>query len=138
MVSLRSFGLFMALLPVCSMSGVAMARPVEKVTIEAVGQTWNKGDEHLCDVFRPTVVQVKRYFSRAYPVDHYWFPKKFFSPCYAAGTVRFSDGSSGKWKLGSGGVAEIVWDINGRTIVYYEKNGWHDPMHGMYDDGGDE
>lgn len=114
----------------------AHARSVTKIVIEATGLSEISDIVHTCEVFKPTKAQLRRYFSRAYPVDHYWRPKKFYSPCHARGTVEFSDGNSGAWYVSSSGLGEILWTVKGRTIVFYPSNGWRDPFVGMYDDEG--
>jgi hypothetical protein len=58
--------------------------------------------------------------------DHY-------SPCYAIGTVTFSDRSSGDWVIYSGGTASLTWSLGQDKVnLFYEPNQWHDPFAGMY------
>lgn len=123
-------------LAACLMALPVHARSVKKIVIDATGLSEINNTSHVYESFRPTMAQLRRYFSRAYPVDHYWRPKKFYSPCYATGTVEFSGGNSAAWSVSSSGLAEVVWSIKGRTIVFYPSNGWHDPFAGMYDDEG--
>ncbi len=112
----------------------AHAREVKSIAIEAIGLSRLDEMAEPCRKFRPTVAQVKRYFSRAYPVDAIYYSKKFWSPCWAEGTIEFADGNRGRWRLNSGGVAYLQWSHSGEVILYHKANGWHDPFREGYDD----
>jgi hypothetical protein len=45
-----------------------------------------------CETFRPTLKQVKRFFSRAIPIDSHLAVDDWYSPCYSEGTVIFKGG----------------------------------------------
>lgn len=127
-----------AALGFCILSALAphsYARGVKNVVVDSVGLSDIKGEaERACKAFKPTESQIRAYFSKAYPVDGFWSTNKFYSPCYAKGTVEFSDGNAGQWILTSSGIAELTWNLNGRVVLYREKNGWSDPFRGMYGD----
>jgi hypothetical protein len=130
-----------AALALCILSTLtthSYARGVKKVVMESAGLSDIKGvAEEACKAFKPTASQIRAYFSRAYPVDGFWATDKFNSPCHAKGVVEFSDGNAGSWILTSSGITELTWNLNGRVVLYHEKNGWSDPFRGMYD-GPDE
>jgi hypothetical protein len=116
------------------MSPVAHARAVKAVTIDAVGLSRLEEMAQECKKFRPSVKLVKRYFSRAYPVDAIYYSKKFWSPCWASGTIEYADGNRGKWRLSSGGAAYLEWSHSGEVILYFKNNGWQDPFGSGYDE----
>jgi hypothetical protein len=87
----------------------------------------------MCKGFRPTVPQIKRFFLRAYPVESYMITTERYSPCYAGGTITFSDNSQGDWWLYSGGTATIHWNGGDSVdLLYKRRNGWRDPFAGGY------
>jgi len=104
--------------------------------IEETGRNIDTQDTFLtehCKAFKPTVNQVKRYFSKAYPVDGYVHTHERYSPCYATGKVKFSDNSSGTFQLSSGGTALLTWSRSEDTVrLLYKRNEWHDPFACMY------
>ncbi|MET1536273.1 hypothetical protein, partial [Burkholderia sola] len=83
---------------------------------------------NACIKFRPTVKQVRNFFSRAYPVEGYMFSHERYSPCYASGTLKFDGGSSGRWDLSSSGVATFIFTRGDAVTLYYKNNKWHDPF----------
>lgn len=113
-------------------SNLASARSVSELKIEESGRTLDPNTAEGCEKFKPTTTQVKRYFSRAYPVEHHMITTTRYSPCYAKGTITFSDDSMGTWILYSGGTATIDWNRGRSVDLLYRKNGWHDPFAGMY------
>ncbi|SFB98384.1 hypothetical protein SAMN05216321_102382 [Cupriavidus sp. OV038] len=126
----------------CMTAALCSARDVRKVVIEEVGQSLPDGDPRtaeLCKRFRPTVTQVKNFFSKIYPVQARKVLHDYYSPCYATGTVVFGDSSTGAWSLYSGGTATLVWTHGGdKVYVYYGKNKWYDPFactYGLEDEG---
>lgn len=112
------------------------ARKVTHVTVERTGLYESSTDPTIpreCAKFRPTVSQVKKFFSKAYPVERYVLLHSRYSSCYAQGSVEFSDGHFGKWKLFSGGVADLEFNRGDSVVMFYGKNGWFDPFKGGYD-----
>lgn len=111
-------------------------RTVKRVVMEETGLNIDTEDAFLtehCKSFKPTASQVKRYFSRAYPVDGYIHTHERYSPCYATGEVKFSDNSSGTFQLSSGGAALLTWSKSQDTVrLLYKRNPWYDPFACMY------
>jgi hypothetical protein len=109
-----------------SYSSLSNARGVKSVTIEEVG----KSSMEECSQFRPTEKQVKRFFSRAVPVQSRLVIDDWYSPCHADGTIVFTGGGSGKWRLYSGGTATLTWSTGSDVVYLYNgrNNGWHDPF----------
>lgn len=102
--------------------------------MESVGLSDIEGTaKEACKAFKPTTLQIREYFTYAYPVDGLWSTNKFYSPCHAKGVVEFFDGNAGQWILTSSGVAELTWNLNGQVVLYRAKNGWRDPFRGMYE-----
>jgi len=109
----------------------SLARSVVTVVIDEVGQNAEENDRNLtvgCKAFAPTVSQVRRYFLKAYPVESHVLTTERYSPCYATGTVEFSDHSSGRFQLYSGGTATLFWSRGGSVDLLYKQNRWHDPL----------
>ncbi|WP_175688807.1 hypothetical protein [Burkholderia anthina] len=125
----------------CIPAAICEAREVRTVTIERSGQASNTNDlsaRDACRKFVPTAMQVKRFFSRAAPIDGKFVAHDYYSPCHVDGTVSFPDGSSGRWRIYSGGTASLTWASDERTIYLYNgrHNGWHDPFacsYGLHD-----
>ena len=92
----------------------------------------------LCLEFKPTVVQMKRHLSDAYPVPDSIVFKDRYTPCYAEGTVVFSDGASGKWIIYSSGAGHLEFDLGGSASVFARGYKWNDPTACMYGDEGEK
>jgi|SRR5579863_2080634 len=118
----------------------SVAREVKHVVVEKTGLYEHSNDPTIpreCEKFRPTAGQIKIFFSRAYPVERYVLMHSRYSSCYAVGTIEFSDGHFGRWKLFSGGVAELRFNRGDVVTVFYGKNKWIDPFEGGYEYNGD-
>jgi len=117
------------------------ARTVRSVTILEAGLNKNPNDigaAAVCKNFKPTLQQVKAYFSHAYPVENYLSTTERYSPCYATGQIEFSDNSGGNWTISSGGTGGITWDRGGDVHLFYKKYKWYDPFactYGLTDEG---
>jgi len=109
----------------CSSS---QARGVKAIEIIESGRSREGDAVDVCRKFRLTVEQVRNFFSRAYPVEGYMFSHERYSSCYASGTLKFDDGSSGKWDLSSSGVATFIFTRGDAVTLYYKNNNWHDPF----------
>jgi len=133
---LRSPIFLILLLYLISASNSCLARGVKSVEIEAIGLhegNVNSMVKRECESFRPTRVQIKQFFSKAYPVEGYVLMHSRYSPCYTHGSIRFSDGHFAKWKLYSGGAARLTFNRGDEVTVFYRNNGWIDPFAGGYD-----
>lgn len=130
----------------CMSSAIGGERTVTQVTVDKVGLNLQPKDQNLtygCKVFRPTIDQIKRYFSKAYPVEGYVLTTERYSPCYATGTVEFTDNntgrvSMGKFQLRSSGTATLWWSRGDSVDLLYKDNQWNDPFacgYGLGDEG---
>jgi len=111
--------------------GPSEARTVKQVVVHETGKNVDPNDEGMtesCKIFKPTVAQVKRYFTRAYPVESYVLTTERYSPCYATGFVKFSDNSFGKFQLHSSGTATLFWNRGDSVNLLYKHNKWRDPL----------
>lgn len=124
----------------CSSVAMGQERTVTQVTVGEVGLNIESNDARMtraCKVFRPTVDQVKRYFSKAYPVESYVLASERYSPCVATGTVAFTDNNTGgvtmgKFRLHSSGTAILRWDKGSFVTLLYKDNQWSDPYACIY------
>lgn len=142
MVSLRT--LFnrsvVTLLVFVAYSGTALAREIKSVKIEKSGIIRPESDQtdeallNWCKRFRPTLPQVRRYFSNAVPVPAYVSDHDRYSACAAKGTVTFKEGFRANWILYSDGSARIDWEAGGFVYLLLKDNKWIDPF-GPYDKG---
>ncbi len=108
----------------------AFALAVKIVKIENTGMNIEKGDRNppgVCKSFKPTTLQVKRFFNRAHPVPDQFVYKDRYTPCYAEGTIEFGDGNSGKWRIYSSGAATLEFDLGGAVSLFYKDRKWLDP-----------
>lgn len=121
-------------------AGEAEARVIKKVTIEETGLNANPNDEMFsrdCKHFRPTVAQVRNFFSKAYSVPRRWATNERYSPCYATGSITFDDFGPAKWSLSSSGVGSLSWTEGDDVYLFYRQNKWVDPVacsYGMGDE----
>lgn len=116
-------------------SFIFQSSPAREIANLEIGERGMSRDEAVaedCKKFRPTISQLKRFFSKAYPVESYVLTHERYSPCYARGTLKFNDGSSGTWKLSSSGVATFVFTRGDVVIFLYKPNSWNDPFSGTY------
>jgi hypothetical protein len=115
-----------------ALPALSLARDVNQVTITEVGKSLENDEASIeqCKSFRPTVKQVRLYFSKAYPVPPVVTADRYYSPCYAEGRVTFSDGLSGTWRLYSSGAAGLNWTLGGGVNLLFRKNEWRDPFDG--------
>lgn len=129
-MGMRLYGLLLLAISACA---GAAPRTVAELTISETGGTIDPEAAEICKIFKPTAAQIKRYFLRAYPVESYVITTERYSPCYAAGKIRFSDRNMGEWWLYSGGTATLEWNRGGRIHLLYKRgNGWRDPFAGGY------
>ncbi|MGU7782423.1 hypothetical protein [Burkholderia sp. PU8-34] len=140
-MTLLRFASTFAFFAICVSASVCQARDVSAVTIEETGQSSDANDAltmEACKQFAPTPAQLKRFFSRAVPIDGKFVAHDYYSPCQARGTVSFPDGSSGKWRIYSSGTASLTWASSESTVYLYNgrHNGWRDPFacgYGLHD-----
>lgn len=124
----------------CSSIAMGQERIVTQVTVDEVGLNVESDEPgmsraltRVCKVFRPTVDQIKRYFSKAYPVERHVLTTERYSPCYATGTVAFTDNktggvTTGKFRLYSSGTATLWWSQGSYVDLLHKGNQWSDPL----------
>ncbi|WP_124471011.1 hypothetical protein [Burkholderia ubonensis] len=101
---------------------------MKAVEIREYGKSRDVAAVNACKKFQPTVKQVGNFFLKAYPVEGYMFSHERYSSCYAKGTLKFDDGSSGTWELSSSGVATFIFTRGDVVTLYYKNNKWYDPF----------
>jgi hypothetical protein len=132
---------YLTVAALCIPMSLCEAREVSAVIIEESGRSADASDpltRDACGTFTPTAAQLKRFFSRAVPIEGKLVAHDYYSPCHASGTVSFPDGSTGKWRVHSSGTASLKWASSENTVYLYNgrKNGWHDPFmcsYGLHD-----
>jgi len=142
MVSFRTISNGSAIILLLSLAcgGTALAREIKSLNIEKSGIIRPESEQtdealiHWCKDFRPTLPQVRRYFSNAVPVPAVVSDHDRYSPCAAKGTVTFKDGFRADWILYSDGSARIDWQAGGHVYLLLKDNKWYDPI-GSYDQG---
>jgi hypothetical protein len=112
----------------------AEARSVTSLSIDETGASSTKRDVEACRRFVPNADQLRDYFDRALPVPDRVVTTLRFSPCYAKGHLKFSDGHEANWSVSSGGGGGLDWSTGGGVYLFHRPNGWFDPYAGMYDD----
>ena len=108
----------------------ANARTIQKVVILETGLNKNPNEYGLseaCKKFKPTARQVKEFFTKAYIVPHRFSLNERYAPCYATGTLEFSDFGKVEWVVSSGGTGSISWDEGENVFLYYRGYKWFDP-----------
>jgi len=110
----------------------AQARVVSHLEVKGIGlysdQRNDKDEERACKVFRPTKKQMTRYFNLSKESEESGnLLHEYYSPCLAIGSVKFKDGTSGRWTVQSSGLGIVVFE-NGKSSVFFHKdNQWTDP-----------
>lgn len=69
--------------------------------------------------FKITEKDVRGFFSEAYPVPLNFNIHERYSPCYAKGTIEFSNNTRGKWKISSIGGGALRWDTGDVVTLFY-------------------
>jgi len=106
-------------------------RTVTGIQITEVGKSDDDNDElekKYCKAFKPSRSEVKRFFLNAYAVPAKMGAHDRYSPCYAKGSVEFSDNTRGKWKLSSSGNGTLFWDTGDVAHLFHRGYRWNDPF----------
>lgn len=111
--------------------------PLRKITEVKINETGKSEDESEsvkegCLDFKITSSQVETFFSKSYPVPLKFNAHERYSPCYAKGTIEFSDNSRGEWKISSSGGGTLLWDTGDVVTLFYNDYKWADPFEGTY------
>jgi hypothetical protein len=111
-----------------------MSRTTSAVQIEEIGASRYPDKESVekCQTFTPTLKQVTHYFDNAYPVEADVALLERATPCYATGSLRFNDGTSGAWVLFSSGTASFTFQRGDHVTFYYPHIPWYDPTNCTY------
>lgn len=109
------------------------ARTVNHINIEKTGSIYsghnNENEKIACKLFRPKQKQLVRFFSLASESkESGTLLHEYYSPCFAAGTVVFDDGSSGRWNLQSSGLGFVFFNTGEQAVFFYKDNKWTDPF----------
>lgn len=137
-VSKSALSAWAAALILSMLAGEADARVIKNVTIEETGLNANPNDEMFardCKHFKPTVAQIKNFFSKAYSVPRRWAINERYAPCYATGSIMFDDFGPAKWSVSSGGVGSLSWTEGDDVYLFYRHNKWVDPTACSYGTG---
>lgn len=110
------------------------ARSAKFATIEVNGLSEHSDDfaKRICADFKLHPRQVIFFFKRAKEIDSRTFTHDRYSPCYARGTVIFSDGTQGTWEIHSGKTALLTLEDGTGKILYCQQCRWKDPFEGGY------
>ena len=121
---------FSIALAVLALSCQANSRTIGKIQILQTGINATPNEAQLtkdCKLFKPAVNQIRNYFTKAYIVPHRFGLHERYAPCYAIGTLEFSDFGKVSWTLTSAGVGSIKWDEGEIVDLYYRGYKWVDP-----------
>lgn len=109
-------------------------RTIIKIKIHETGKSEDESEnvKEGCRVFKITEKDVGEFFSYAYPVPLNFTTHERYSPCYAKGTIEFSNNTRGKWKIDSSGGGTLLWDTGDVATLFYNNYKWTDPFEGTY------
>jgi hypothetical protein len=85
-----------------------------------------------CQAFRLKPAQVKQFFRKAKMVDARVHVHERYSPCFAKGTVTWTDGHNGTWQIHSGGTGVVNTDDGRSLVLQCTTCKWFDPFAGGY------
>lgn len=99
----------------------------------------NVNQERLCKGFNPNKNQLTNFFNLAKEsTSHGTLLHEYYSPCMATGSIKFKDGSSGKWTVQSSGLAFVSYDNGESATFFYKANKWTDPYACSYGMSGED
>jgi len=126
---MRSFTISISIFLLIPVLVYGQDRTIKEVRIDAAGLSHTLSDKNSiegCKEFKPSTVQIEHYFKHAFPVEGYMMNIERYSPCYATGSVTFSDNTSATWSLMSSGVSSFEFDSGEHLYLYYKYNRWLD------------
>lgn len=105
-------------------------RAIAKIQIVETGKSDDDGEREVneCRVFKPTRYDVRQFFAKSYPVPAKMGLHDRYSPCYAKGSIEFTDNTRGKWKITSSGNGTLYWDTGDTVDLFYRDYKWRDPF----------
>lgn len=109
-------------------------RKIVEIVINETGKSEDDAEnvKQGCRTFIITTNEVRQFFSKSYPVPINFNIHERYSPCYAKGTVEFSDNTRGIWKISSSGGGTLLWDTGDVATLFYNDYQWTDPFEGTY------
>lgn len=115
-------------------AGHMATRKIIGIKIDETGKTEDESGnvKNGCLAFKITERDVTDFFSEAYPVPLSFNVHDRYSPCYAKGTIEFSNNTRGKWKIFSSGGGTLRWDTGDVVTLFYNDYKWTDPFEGTY------
>jgi len=131
-----TMSLFISLLLIHSVDAANVkSRMVESIVITETGRSLDDSEKEIesCKAFQPGKSEIEQFFLKSYPVPAKLGAHDRYSPCYANGSIEFSDNTRGKWKIASSGTGTLRWDTGDVVTLFYPHYRWHDPFSGTYD-----
>ena len=106
------------------------ARTIAEISISETGKSDddNERENTACKDFKPTKNDVRRFFLKSYPVPAKIGLHDRYSPCYAKGSIEFSDNTRGTWKISSSGNGTLYWDTGDIDHLFHRDYKWNDPF----------
>ena len=94
-------------------------REILSVTIEAQAKTASGTDPQVCNAFRLTDEQVRRFFATADEVDVRGYAHDLeYAPCSVEGTLRLDNGLAAKWEIEMSGNGRVVFEDNHIMLLH--------------------
>lgn len=110
------------------------ARTIASIVISEAGKSDddNELENKYCKSFRPTKSDVRLFFLKSYSVPAKMGAHDRYSPCFAKGSIEFSDNTRGKWKISSSGNGTLFWDTGDIDHLFHRDYKWNDPFSCTY------
>ncbi|WP_336803839.1 hypothetical protein [Erwinia aphidicola] len=126
----------------CILSPQVKGRVVSQLEIKGVGLVEDgrndKSEERECKSFKPTKIQMIAFFNLAKESEkNGTLLHEYYSPCLAIGTIKFQDGSSGRWTVKSSGLGFVIFENKKSAVFFHKENKWDDPYACTYGLGDD-
>jgi hypothetical protein len=117
------------------MAAFSQERSIKEIRIHQVGQTSlhaflqaGRNSIKECRSFKPSMEQVEHHFKHAYPVDSQHADLfHLHSPCFANGSITFSDDSVAQWDLHANGALSLIFSNDDYVDLYYKHIRWIAP-----------
>jgi len=108
------------------MAAFSQERSIKEIRIHQVGQT---SLHAFLQAGRNSIKeQVEHHFKHAYPVDSQHADLfHLHSPCFANGSITFSDDSVAQWDLHANGALSLIFSNDDYVDLYYKHIRWIAP-----------
>lgn len=105
-------------------------RTIVNVHISETGRSDDDTEREIksCKAFQPTEKDIRSFFLKSYPVPAKMGLHDRYSPCFAKGSIEFSDNTRGTWKISSSGSGTLFWDTGDIDHLFYRDYRWNDPF----------